>query len=133
MPDEDFSGEDGPKRYSVRLSPRSLRDRTEVAAWIMEIVGEEVARDWVGGLDQAVASLSEYPKRNAVRERESRLIGREVRRLLYRRTVGSAAYHAFYLIEETGDDGARVVVFHIRHASRKPLSGKEARDLQVGR
>lgn len=65
-------------------------------------------------------------------ERESKLTGWEVRRLLYRRTVGSAAYHVLYTVDEAGDDGPRVTVFHIRHAARKPLSAKESRDLRGG-
>jgi hypothetical protein len=57
-------------------------------------------------------------------------MGAEVRHIRYQRTSGSAVYHAYYTVTDDGPDGPLVVVFHIRHASRRPLTPKEARALR---
>ena len=121
---------DEPRRYALRLLPSANRDRIEAAAWIAELVGEDAAQAWRSGVLAAVATLAENPRRFAVQERESRLPGREVRRLLYRRTPGSAAYHVFYTVAEDSPDGPRVSILHIRHAARRPLSRAEAREIR---
>jgi plasmid stabilization system protein ParE len=130
VPDSIDSAADAPLKYSVRLSERGLRDRAESAAWIAEMVGEDEARQWVTGLMAAAATLAEQPRRYAILPRETRRIGRDVRRLLYRRTPGSAAYLVFYALEEEGLDGPRVIIFHIRHGARRPLSAAEGREMR---
>lgn len=75
--------------------------------------------------------LSTNPRRFPVAEQESHLFGLNLRRMLYRQTVGSrAAYHVLYTITEEGEDGPLVKVIHIRHAAQKPLNRREARRIR---
>lgn len=112
--------------------PRRNRRPPRLLFRLAEITGDvDLARLWYAGLREAVSTLSEQPRRYAVRARESQLIGRETRCLLYRRTSGSVAYHVFYFVEEDGDDGPRVIVFRIRHASRRPMTSQEAQLLRL--
>ena len=122
---------EGAPSYAIRFLPRAERDAAETVTWMVEMTGSgEVAREWYAGLRAAAGTLATLPKRFAVQERESRLLGREVRRLLYRRTPGSAAYHVFYTVAEDSPDGPRVSILHIRHAARRPLSRAEAREIR---
>lgn len=117
--------------YAIRFLPRSERDATEAVTWIAESTGsEEAARQWYAGLRTAVGTLATLPKRFAVQERESRLLGSQIRWLLYRRSPGSAAYHVYYTVAEDSPDGPLVAILHVRHASRRPLSRAEAREIR---
>lgn len=118
--------------YAVRLSDRARDEAIAAAARQAEIAGDgDRARTWLHGLDVAIGTLAEYPRRYVILERETRLLGREMRRLLYRPTPHStAAYHAYYIIADAGEDGPRVTVVHVRYASRRGLSAREARELR---
>lgn len=145
MPDDERSGEAAsddppPTVYAVRVSVRAGRDVREAAAWIVETAagggGEaaDIARGeaWQEGLLSRIGTLSTGPRRFAVDERASRLLGLPgTRRMVYRPTEGSAmAYHVFYMVEEEGDDGPQVRVIHIRHAARKPMTRAEGRQIR---
>ncbi len=83
---------------------------------------------WETGLFTALRELATTPRRQ-VAECESRLLGQQVRRMVYRRTpTSAAAYHVYFrLIESEGKDGV-VEVLHVRHASRRPLTRAEVRE-----
>jgi Plasmid stabilisation system protein. len=126
--------EEQPVVYAVRVSARAERDAFEALAYLEESAGPEVASEWYRGFVQARSSLSRYPGRFAVQVAESRLMGFEVRRLLYRRPGSrnsAAGYHLYYLVREESDDGPVVLVFHVRHASRRPLTAAEAPALRA--
>jgi plasmid stabilization system protein ParE len=53
------------------LTPRANRDRAEAAAWIAEMVGEDVAREWLAGLDAAFGTLAEGPRRYPINAADS--------------------------------------------------------------
>jgi plasmid stabilization system protein ParE len=133
MSDPKDADDGEPMVYAIRIAPRARREAMEAALWLAEQTGDaDLAREWQRGLDSALATLATNPQRFVVLPRETRLfgIGRDIRRLLYRRTPDSAAYLVFYTVAETSDDGPRVSVIHIRHASRRPLTPKEARALR---
>ncbi len=116
--------------YAIRISAQANRDIVEAAAWLTDLIDQALVMQWSEGLLSEVGALSETARQSAVCERESRLFGGEIRRLIYRRTESStAAYHIFYRVEETGQDGPVVRVLHVRHATRRPLSADEARDI----
>jgi len=117
--------------YAIRFLPRAERDAVDAAAWIAQITGsEETAGQWYEGLRAAAGTLATLPKRFAVQTRESRLLDRPVRRLLYRRTPGSAAYHVYYTVAEDSPDGPLVAILHIRHSARRPPSRAEAQEIK---
>jgi plasmid stabilization system protein ParE len=135
------SEEYGARRYAVRLLARARRDRAATAAWIIEHVGadeegnpteegERIAADWLAHLSDALGTLAENPERHPILPAESKRLGVPVRRILFRRNNSSRfAHHVYYTVEEH-EDGPRVVVVHIRSASRRPLTVKEARELR---
>ena len=123
--------------YAVRFSPLADREIAEATARIADITGDEqIARDWYAGLKEESGSLSENPRRFQVQSEDSRKIGAEVRRMLYQRTGGSRtsthAHHLYYVIADEGDDGPMVKVLHVRHASRKPMTRAEAKEIRAG-
>ncbi len=120
--------------YAVRFSAQANREIKEATVRLADLTGDDVlAQEWLEGLYEAAATLATYPGRFALRPDESRKIGIEVRRQLYQRSAGSAAYHLYYRVEEQGEDGPRVMVLHVRHASRKPITRAEANDIRSGR
>lgn len=132
---------DQPRRYAVRRTSGALRDVAEIAAWIMENVatdadgepiseGARIAQEWQAGLLSLLSTLAEEPARNPVLPVESRRLGVEVRRILYRRTPSSRMEHHVYYLLQDGDDGSIVFVFHVRGASRRTITAKEARALR---
>jgi hypothetical protein len=130
--DSEAQQPEGTTRYAVRLTPRADREAIEAAERLADIAGsEEVGRGWYGALLGTVGTLATNPTRFAVQERESRLLARPVRRLVYRYPATShAAFHVYFTVREASEDGPRVTVIHIRHAARKPLTTREARNIE---
>jgi plasmid stabilization system protein ParE len=120
--------------YSVRFSPRAERETAEAATWLAEIVGsDDLAVEWFLGIKAAAGTLATNPRRFPVHADASRKLGRQVRGLLFqRRSASTAAYHLYYSIEDNGDDGPTVRVVHVRHASRKPITRAEAKEIRAG-
>ena len=89
--DSEAQQPEGTTRYAVRLTPRADREAIEAAERLADIAGsEEVGRGWYGALLGTVGTLATNPTRFAVQERESRLLARPVRRLVYRDTLRPA-------------------------------------------
>jgi len=124
---------DAPVRYGVRLSPRADRDLNIAVVEYAERTGDEYrAALLYRRVRETAASLSELPDRYAIAEHESAILGFPVRRVLARLSRNSAvAYHLLYFAVEQSEDGPRVTVVHIRHASRAPLTADEARDIKA--
>ena len=125
--------EEQPVVFAVRLTPRAEREIYGITADLLQSAGEETAGAWYRGVRDAITSLSRHPRRFAVQEAQSRLLGVEARRMLYRRpgsSRGSAAGHHLYYTVQEGEDGPVVTVFHVRHASRRPITATEGRALR---
>jgi hypothetical protein len=48
----------------------------------------------------------------------------------FHRTPGSATYRILFVIYEARDEAPFVFVLHIRHASRGPMTRREAREIE---
>lgn len=133
--DKTGNSDNSPPNHAVRFSPRADRETTEAATRLAMITGsDDLALEWFFGIKAAAGTLATNPRQSPVNEDASRKIGEEDRRLLFQRTGSSnAAYHLFYTVEDAGDDGPRVAVIHVRHASRKPITRAEAKDIRAGR
>ena len=122
--------------YAVRFSPLAEREIAEATSRIADIAeDEQIAREWYALLKKEAGKLSESPRRFQVQSEESRKIGAEVRRILYQRTKSGSSthtYHLYYVIADQGDDGPLVQIIHVRHASRKPITRAEAKDIRAG-
>ena len=94
---------------------------------MVDITGNApAARTWRNRLLEETGTLIQNPHRFAQDEQASRRFGRQTRRLLFRPTSGSAAYHIFFTITDETPDGPRVQILHVRHAARRPLTREEA-------
>lgn len=120
-------------QYAVRFGERANRESAEAVVRLFDLTdNQEIARSWLVGLREAAGTLNTNPRRFAVRPTESRFIGLPVRRLLYRRPLSSTsspAYHLFYFVEDQSQDGPLVFVFHIRHAARRPMTRRDAKEI----
>lgn len=92
-----------------------------LSAWNPEFAGR-----WLEGIYRTLETLSEFPTRHA-RVSESEILGREVRRMLYRN--GRTVYRIlFTLIDADGDGEADTVrVLRVRHGAQQSL-GKPTED-----
>lgn len=118
--------------YAIRFSTGADQEITAAFVRLADISGsEEIALEWLQGIRAAVVTLATNPQRFQAQAQESRVLGGEVRRLLYRRTnVTSAAHHIYYRVYEDSDDGPLIRILHLRHAARKPMTRKKAREIQ---
>jgi plasmid stabilization system protein ParE len=90
-----------------------------LSAWNPEFAGR-----WLEGLLRAIDTLDTFPTRHE-RAPESDVLGREVRRLLYRN--GRVVYRVlFFLVDADGDGETDTVrVLHVRHGAQQPLGQTE--------
>ncbi len=115
--------------YAIRIEARAERDIREALLRTADLSGDEIARDWTAGLYEAFATLGTLPRRCAVAA-ETRFFSIEIRQLQYRRTRNAPPYRILFTIVEAGSDGPVVSVLHVRHAARRPMTRKEAREVQ---
>jgi len=122
-----------PTVYAIRFSARADQDVRQAVARLAELTGDvERARAWRDRLLDTVGTLATNPRIFAVHVPASRRFGHQTRRLLFRSTSGSAAYHVYYAVEEKSaesQEGPRVTVLHVRHAARRPITREEARQI----
>jgi len=116
-------------RYAVRFSAQADRDITTALLRLAEITGEAAALTWRNLLLTEAGTLAETPRRFAVDEQVSRRLQQETRRMLFRPSPTGAGYHIYYVIHEESPDGPRVMVLHVRHAARRPITREEARQI----
>ncbi len=112
------NGNDGPRVYEVRLAEPAEAEIDDIYLRLLSRVSLAFADRWRDGLLQALDSLSVFPTSHPVTEAESRRVGREIRRLLYRQ--GRTVHKVLFTLMDADDDGETdtVRVLHIRHASQ---------------
>ena len=118
------------QRFAIRFSPRARRELDEARVRLAEITDPDHAYEWYNGFLDALALLADNPNRNAVAY-ESRFFRETVHAFSYRLTVRGVAYRVFYTITEPKEDAPIVSLMHIRHASRKPMTRREAREIET--
>ncbi len=91
--------------------------------------GETVANEWDAGLRAELARLAFNPTRFPVAEDESVAFGGPTRRMTYRRTRSAAAYNIFFRLDRNALDAPTVLVIHIRHSARAPITQDEAQSI----
>ncbi len=124
-----FDG-DEPQRWSIRLSRRA-DDELEAARQHFErTAGEKVAEEWQAGLRAEIAKLAQFPARLPVAP-EDKLFTETVHVLLYRRTARGSAYRIFFVLRKPEQEAPTVGIIHVRHAAQKPMTRKEAREIEA--
>lgn len=104
------------EQYRVDVTLTAEREANEAYLWMAKRSLERANR-WFDELLEAIKSLSENPRRYAVAY-ESDDFPYEVRLLLH--GSGRSVCRVLYTIEEF-----TVIVMHVRHAARAPLTGEE--------
>ena len=116
--------------WAIRFNRRAKSDIA--AAWrhFAESASVNIADAWEKELYAEIAKLAQLPTRWPLAE-EDKLFRESVRRMLYRRTAGGPAYRVLFVLRENPDDAPTVVIIHIRHAAQKPMTRKEAREIEA--
>ena len=115
--------------YAIRILPQAKRDIDNATMRMAEINGDAIALDWYENLYLVTMTLATLPRRCPIAP-EDAFFKRQVRQLQYRRTGDSPAYRILFTITEGSNDAPTVSVIHVRHAARKPMTRKEAREIQ---
>jgi plasmid stabilization system protein ParE len=104
--------------YRVEIARRAEADLEELYQWVVERAPQQGAR-WFNGLERAVLSLDEHPKRCPVAP-ESIDPDQPVRVLSYGRKPH--VYRIFFTVD---DLAGRVRVVHVRRSARRPAAPDE--------
>ena len=99
--------------FRVEMTAQAEADAEGILEWLISQHAGDTGIRWFVGLEEAIASLSTFPKRCPLAP-ESKQFPFEVRQLLYGRR--SHVYRILFTIQ---DD--TVHVLHIRHGRRLPL------------
>ena len=100
--------------FRVETTEQAERDILDILDWLISEQAGETGLRWFQGLERAIASLSELPKRCPVAQ-ESENFPFEVRHLLYGRKPH--VYRILFTVV-----GETVYIFYVWHGRRKPVS-----------
>ena len=78
---------------------------------------------------EVISTLATLPRRRAIAD-ENRLFQNDVWEYLYQFRKSRVIYRILFEIVEKDEDTPFVHVLHIRHASRKPMTRAEAREIE---
>jgi plasmid stabilization system protein ParE len=99
--------------FRVEYSSQAEGDLDSILEWLISQHAGEAALHWFEGLEEAIASLSEMPRRCALAP-ENKSFPLEVRHLLYGRKP-----HVYRVIFRVINDA--VYILHIWHGRRQPV------------
>jgi plasmid stabilization system protein ParE len=101
--------------YQILIQPAAFQDIEKTYRWICDKLSPEVANTWYYELQDAIATLQEFPNRCTIAP-ETTAIGREIRQLW----VGKRRkYRVLFAVEQD-----TVAILHVRH-SRQSYLGEE--------
>lgn len=101
--------------YQVLIQPIAFTEIETSYRWLCDNLSGEVADKWYYELQDAIASLKEFPNRCPIAP-EAPAIGREIRQLW----VGKQRkYRILFVVEKDV-----VAIIHIRHSSQSYIDGK---------
>ena len=116
--------------YALRLKERAVRDMDSAYIRFAELVSPEVADQWRDGLQNAIAGLAYNPRRHSLAPENFQ---REVRQIVYRRSGSKVAYRILFTITgelEGSQDAPTVTILHVRHASSRPMTRTQSRQIE---
>ena len=103
--------------YRIEISSIAEAEADKAFLRLSQISSPTTASQWYSGLLEAIASLSQMPKRCPL-ARENEHFSQELRQLLYGR--GRNSYRVIFTILE-GQDISTVRILHIRHAYQQTI------------
>ena len=124
-----FEGEQ-PKTWAIRITDRADTEMTNARQYFERTAGEEIAEEWLLSLRREIAKLAQFPARLLVAP-EDKWFQEAVHVFLYRRTPGGPTYRVFVVLKETEMEAPTVTVIHVRHAAQKPMTRKEAKEIEA--
>jgi len=99
--------------YNVIVTPTADAEAMEAVAWYAER-SSDAAQRWHAGITRAINSLAKLPTRCPVAQEDSKVLGCEVRLLLYGKRRG--VYRILFSIV-----GDTVWILRIRHSALGPI------------
>ena len=129
MNDAHDAGEELPV-YAIRITERAQRDINAATVHFGDTASPEIGAAWRTGLYEAISSLATLPRRCPVAPERFRS---EVRQMQYRRAGSHVAYRILFRIEgeeANALDPPTVIIMHIRHASARPLTRTQIREIE---
>jgi plasmid stabilization system protein ParE len=117
--------------YALRLREHALRDINTAYVRFAEEVSEAIANEWRDGLMKAIGELATLPRRCSLALERFR---REVRQLLYQRPGSQVKYRILFTITGTQEalpEPPTVTVIHVRHASTRPITRTQVREIEA--
>ncbi len=121
--------EEPQKRYAIRFVADAAMDLDAAFHHLVDTAGFDLAQEWRARLAQEILSLATNPTRFPLAP-ENRHFSYPARQLVWRRTVSSVAYRVLFWIAEEEGEAPTVAIFHIRHGSARPITRKEAKQIQ---
>lgn len=118
-----------PEAFALRLAPRALMDADAAHSWFVETAGPEIADAWIDGFFEEITSLVTLPRRFPIAS-ESDLLRANVRQMIYRRHGSRVAYKVLFTVNEPPEEAPFILIVHVRHGSRRPMTTREARAIR---
>jgi plasmid stabilization system protein ParE len=103
--------------YRIEISSVAEAEADNAFLHLSQVTSPTIASKWYSGLLQAIASLSQMPKRCSL-ARENEYFSQEIRQLLYGK--GRNSYRILFTILE-GQEVSTVRILHIRHSRQQTL------------
>jgi plasmid stabilization system protein ParE len=100
--------------FRVEVTAKAKRDLRTIRDWLLAREAGEAGRRWFVKLNEAMASLAEFPNRCPIAP-ENEDFPLEVRQLIYGRKLRE--FRVLFTI-----DGSTVIILHVRRGSRTRLS-----------
>lgn len=116
--------EDEPVTYALRLHRRARMDMDDARQQIANRVDTPEGRRWQAELLETISTLATFPNRCPI-ARESRLFQREIRQLNHKQS-----YRILFTVVEAAEEAPFVFILHIRHGARRPMTRREAREIE---
>lgn len=104
-------------KYRIEISSVAEAEADSAFLRLSQVTSPTKASQWYAGLLQAIASLSQMPKRCFL-ARENEYFSQEIRQLLYGR--GRHSYRILFTILE-GQEVSTVRILHIRNATQQTI------------
>ena len=116
--------------YPLRITEQAATDIDAASDYLTKKAGVAFAEQWEEGLFKEIRKLSNLPYKYDIALLETQRMKRETRDLTYRLKPGGVAYRIFYAIVESDLEPTSVVIIHVRHGSRRPITKKEGAALR---
>lgn len=122
-------GEEQPPPWVIRFTDRAYASLEAGQQYIARTAGEEIGDAWREGLEAEIMRLSRMPESLPVASENHRFVA-TIRSLLYRRTPRGPAYRVLFILQTPPDESPTVLVINIRHGAQRPITKKEAQEME---